>query len=369
MNEFDKFLADLKERLPEHLRERLLQPHAADELVKELPSLFPPARLAADEKGRRTWELTGLLYLSRGRHHDAIAIFNSMLKQMYTHQDHTSAFVHKGVPLVWLADCYQALGYRALAKRFLMLTLCEDAIECKGRLNPSTIGVYHRLVWQFGLPHKMIQDYAVKMAELASKKSEYKLFPEASLLDLDSDWQTEIPTAQETTQFVSNTFYIRHLMRQLGDDTGTALERLAHYLMSCIPGIRVARRKKTYSTDHDLVCAVDGSAVDFRSELGRYFVCECKDWNRPADFTSFAKFCRVLDSVKARFGIFFSKNGISGARRTTDAVREQLKVFQDRGLIIVALDKGVLKKLAEGKSLIAILRHKYELIRLDLRPS
>jgi len=292
-----------------------------------------------------------------------------MLKQMYTHQDNTSTFVHKGVPLVWIADCYQALGYRALAKRFLMHTLCEDAIACEGRLNPLDIGAYHRLVWQFGLPHKMIQDYAVKMAGFASKKSEYKLFPEAILLELDSDWQTEIPTAQEVTQFVSNTFYIRHLMRQLGDGTGTALERLAHYLMSCIPGIRVARRKKSFSSDYDLVCAVDGSDVDFRSELGRYFVCECKDWNHSANFTSFAKFCRVLDSVKARFGVIFSKNGISGDAHTTDAVREQLKVFQDRGLIIVALDEGDLEALAEGKSLIAILRHKYEVIRLDLRPS
>jgi hypothetical protein len=56
-----------------------------------------------------------------------------------------------------------------------------------------------------------------------------------------------------------------------------------------------------------------GMDVDFRSELGRYFVCECKDWKGPADFASMAKFCRVLDSTKSRFGILFSKNGISEA--------------------------------------------------------
>ncbi len=367
MSEFEEFLADLKGRLPKSLREKLLQPHAADELVKELPSLLPPASLAGDTKDRRTWEMVGLLYVNLGRHHDAIAIFRAMLNQMYTQQEGSSAFVHKGVPLVWLADCYQALGYRALSKRLLMLTLCEDAIASGGPINPPGTGVYHRLVWQFGLPHKQIQTYADQMAKLALKGGEYKLFPESVLLDLDQEWQTEIPSTQEATQFVSNMFYIRHLMNALGDGTGVPLERLAHYLMSCIPGLRVARRERSSSTDYDLVCAVDGVDLDFRADFGRYFVCECKDWSNPVNFTSFAKFSRVLDSVKARFGVIFSKEGLSGSARTTDAVREQLKVFQDRGLVIVALDKDDLAALADGKSLIAILRRKYEEVRLDLR--
>lgn len=102
--------------------------------------------------------------------------------------------------------------------------------------------------------------------------------------------------------------------------------------MSCIPGLRVARRARSRSTDYDLVCAMDGVEGDFRSDFGRYFVCECRDWSNPVNFTSFAKFSRVLDSVNTRFGVIFSKEGLSGSATTTDAVREQLKVYQDRGL-------------------------------------
>ena len=41
--------------------------------------------------------------------------------------------------------------------------------------------------------------------------------------------------------------------------------------------------------------------MDFRAELGRYLVCECKDWaDRAVDFTAIAKFCRVLDSAKCK---------------------------------------------------------------------
>src|SRR5262245_21935198 len=34
---------------------------------------------------------------------------------------------------------------------------------------------------------------------------------------------------------------------------------------------------------------------------------KCKDWSQPADLLTFAKFARVLDSTKSRFGILFSR--------------------------------------------------------------
>jgi len=80
-----------------------------------------------------------------------------------------------------------------------------------------------------------------------------------------------------------------------------------------------------------------------------------------------AKFCRVLDSIKARFGILFSKNGISGAGNTQFAQREQLKVFQDRGIVIVVLSLADLEEVASGANLVAKLRNQYEAVRLDLR--
>jgi hypothetical protein len=72
-----------------------------------------------------------------------------------------------------------------------------------------------------------------------------------------------------------------------------------------------------------------------------------------------------LDSVKARFGILFSIKGISGEGKRRDADLEQLKVFQDRGIIIVVIDRDVLERLAQGANFISILRTKYEGVRLN----
>jgi hypothetical protein len=81
-----------------------------------------------------------------------------------------------------------------------------------------------------------------------------------------------------------------------------------------------------------------------------------------------AKFCRVLDSVKSRFGILFSKQGISGEGKRKFAALEQLKVFQDRGSVIVVVDYEDLQRLAAGANFISMLRSKYETVRLNLEP-
>jgi len=193
------------------------------------------------------------------------------------------------------------------------------------------------------------------------------MFPEALLQRVDDDWVTAVPSAAEAFFYLASEGYVRWLLSQLGSPDGTALEFLADYLMSCMPGCRTRRRARSGSTDYDVVCSMEGSEVDFRSELGRYFVVESKDWAEPAGFTTMAKFCRVLDSSKAKFGILLSKNGISGVARTTDAAREQLKVYQDRGIVVVVLSLEDLGSIAEGASLIALLRKRYEAVRLDLQ--
>src|SRR5262249_14813046 len=137
------------------------------------------------------------------------------------------------------------------------------------------------------------------------------------------------------------------------------VEVLAEYLMSCMPGCRTRRRERSNSTDYNIVCAMEGFELDFRSELGRHFVCECKDWASAADFTTMAKFCRVLDSIKSRFGILFSRSGITGSGKTQFAEREQLKVFQDRGIVIVVLSLSDLQAVANGANLITLLRNRY----------
>jgi hypothetical protein len=248
-----------------------------------------------------------------------------------------------------------------------MLTLVEDAIRENGLISPETTGTYFRTVWLGGLSDADLKRYAKESDELNKSDASEAFYPEWVLQQLDGEWITQVPTSQESRVFVANPRYIMHLINSLGESAGNGLELLAEYLVSCMPGCRTARRRKTPSTDYDVVCSVEGVDLDFRSELGRYFVCECKDWaSKAADFTTMAKFCRVLDSVKSRFGILFSKNGISGEGKHRWADLEQLKVFQDRGIVIVVIDQKDLEAVADGANFISLLRSKYEAVRLNL---
>jgi hypothetical protein len=351
--------------LPENIRQYIDLPHGVGLLLSELPSLAhlqsPPLTIE-----HKIWEVVGAFYRDKQRFHDALAIYSKLYDHLLAAQDAAGTQYTKGTPLVWMSDCYAAMGCAAISQRYLMLTLIEDAIAGRGEVSPTETGVYFRLVWRGWLSEADLKRYARKIYQLYETSPEAALYPEWVLQQLDRDWITQAPTPQEAGVFASNPRYIEHLTRCLGNPSGKALEDLADYLMSCMPGCRTMKRKHSPSTEYDLICSVEGLELDFRSELGRYFVCECKDRSGPANFTAMAKFCRVLDSVKSRFGILFSRKGISGEGTRRDAALEQLKVFQDRGIVIVVVDQKDLERVAQGANFISLLRSKYERVRLNL---
>jgi len=345
---------------------KLRQRDGAYRLASVLPERIPHLETASPTDSLLGWEQVGYYYKIQGRLHEAISIYNSLYSHMMLDQQEAGRQVHKGMPLVWMSDCYSGLGYRVHAKRYLMLTLCEDAIMHAGKIDYDG-GPYFRLLWYYGLSHEAINRYTAKCWDFFEQKPDVARYPERVLTELDQEWMMEVPSIHEAPVFHCNRLYVRFLLSRLGSDGGRSLEFLAHYLMSLIPGCRAYLRRISRSTDYDVVGLLEGVAFDFRSELGRYFVCECKDWNKPANFTALAKFCRVLDSVKSRFGILFSKSGLSGSRRSADAEREQYKVFADRGIVIVVVSHSDLDRIAEGANFLSMLRLKYEQIRLDLK--
>ena len=356
-----------REKIPEGLWGLLTDPEGATEFLKELPIVFPPDTFFDDKRGHRCWELIGNFYKNQKLLYQAISIYISLYNHFLQTQEISKKRIRKGTPLVWISECYYAMGFPAIAKRYLMLSLCENAIHEKGQVPPKTTGTYWRLVYRHGLPDTEVSRYAAIAYNLSQHHKEEAFFPEWIVQEFDKDWIVEIPSANEAAVYVANTLYIKKLISNLGEGQGKILEKLAEYVLSCMPGCRTTRRQKTESTDYDIICSIEGFEVDFRSEFGRYFVCECKDWERPANFTMFAKFCRVLDSVKSRFGILFSKNGISGEGETKYAEREQLKIFQDRGMVIIVIDSNDLSYVADGGNLMNLLRAKYEKVRLDLK--
>jgi gamma-glutamylcyclotransferase len=364
--EADVWKRDVLERIPPRFHPILARRDGATRFVQELPQAFAPVTVASESDELRAWEAVGNFYRIQRRYYEALPVYAGLYEHMLLAQEQATTRYHKGMPLVWMSDCYGGMGYTLISRRYLMLTLVEDAIRESGTVSPDTTGIYFRLVSGGGLSDTELRRYAGEMNELWKSNPKEALYPEWVVQQLDRNWITQVPATQEVGVFSANQRYIRHLIAGLGEPSGKILELLADYLLSCMPGCRTSRRQRSGSTDYDIVCSMEGFDVDFRSELGRYFVCECKDWNSPADFSTMAKFCRVLDSVKSRFGILFSKFGITGEGKSKDAELEQLKVFQDRGMVIVVVNQKELEQIAGGSNFISLLRTKYERVRLNL---
>jgi len=360
---------ELVEKLPAKSLLLLYDRDGPAKFAEHLPSIFKPNEVAEQSNAQRAWELVGLYYLNQKRLYEALSIFSLLYDQILLTQETEGNWYHKGMPLCWISDCYLYMGFRIHAKRYIMLTLCEDAIRWKGNIPIETTGVYFRLIWRYGLSDSEFKRYSKLAFELYQEYPSEAVFPEWILQRLDTRWMTDFPDPKEVSMYTINSRYVNNLISKPRDMTGKTWEKLAEYLLSCMPGWRTNWRKRSGSSDYDIICSIDGFDVDFRSEFGRVFVCECKDTVMPADYTTIAKFCRVLDSIKSRFGIVFSRWGISGQGKTLYGEREQLKVFQDRGMVIVVVDEDDLRRVANGENFINLLRTKYERVRLDLRES
>ena len=363
-----QYINQFEQGLPTGLHGLLARRDGATLLAEALKKTFTPAAVAAPSNEQQAWERLGQFYTSLGRYHEALGIYAALYDHMCVSQQPKGVRSSKGMPLIWMSDCFHNIGYSLIGRRYMMLTLIEDAIKERGVITPDTTGTYFRLVWGGGLSDTELKRYAKAAYQYHLKNKKKSLYPEHVLQKLDQSWITEIPSQKEVGVYATNARYINHLISQLGKDAGESLELLAEYLLSCMPGCRTTRRRRSSSTDYDVICSMEGFDVDFRSELGRYFVCECKDLKKNrVDITMMAKFCRILDSTKARFGIIFTTHGISGENKTKDAEREQLKVYQDRGMVIVVVNRDDIEQVAKGANFISILRDKYERVRLDLR--
>jgi hypothetical protein len=241
--------------LPEKFRQYIELPHGVGLLISDLPSLLhlQSPDLTTEHK---MWEVVGSVFRQRQRFHEALTIYSKLYDHLLAAQEAAGTWCMKGTPLVWMSDCYAAMGCTAISQRYLMLTLVEYAIAGHGEVSPTDTGVYFRIVFRGWLSDADLKRYASEIYRLYESAPEAALYPEWVLQQLDREWITQVPTPQEAGVFAPNLRYIRHMIGSLGDPFGKTLESLADYLMSCMPGCRTMKRKQSPSTDYDLMNSI-----------------------------------------------------------------------------------------------------------------
>lgn len=146
----DEITRELNDKLEPNLLPLLEKRDGAALLAQALPGTYAPEKIVEGSSECRAWELAGIYYLRQRRPHEALPLFSALYDHMLAGQG-SGKRIHKGLPLIWIYECYLMMGFVALPKRYLMLTLIEDAISEKGKVSSESGGTYFRLVWRHGL--------------------------------------------------------------------------------------------------------------------------------------------------------------------------------------------------------------------------
>lgn len=351
-----------------------LQRGKVNGLIETLRALPIDTLITENSWQRRLWNYQGIQLRNYKRCHEAILVFESLIDCLQNQEKKKVERFHKGEPLYQIALCHRALGHRTIFQRYMMLALCEDAVEHKGRFVPWNVGTYRWLVRRLGMSDERFSQYMSSAWNVRQEDGlEYARFPEWVLRRLGKVWEPLQPTLSETHEFCINPNYVRFLLEKMkaekldkmGKDRGRPLEYLAHYLIGAIPGCRADLRRKTRSGEFDVIGAVVGRCSDFRAEIGRYFTCECKNWKVPLNASTAKKLCGEMEATGTKFAVLFSNLGITGEKRATDA-DNVIRAAAQRGKVIVVVTAADLEEIGKRVNFITMLRDKYEKVRFDL---
>jgi hypothetical protein len=215
-----EWIAKVEKEVPIEVQAQLVRRDGAAQLVERLPKIIPLSDVARPE-GEGVWQHCGYFYFHLRRYNEALGVFSAMYDQMLAYQLQMKHRIHKGMPLVRMSECHSNLKRPALAKRYLMLTACEDAISGEGHIDPGKTGIYFRLVWERGFSHRLLDRYAREVWKIAQKQPRESLFPEWLVQELDQDWMIEFPSVEESGLYFATIPYLNWLLGKLGSGRGS----------------------------------------------------------------------------------------------------------------------------------------------------
>jgi hypothetical protein len=353
--------------LPQGLKD-LLPRHEGARLCSEWLKQHHSTEDFRDSAGEAVfnWDIAGMWFGSQNRLHEALSVHSELYSLMCQAQS-GYGWIHKGHALVRLRDWHRLLGHPWHEERYLLLTLIEDAIRAEGSIVPEKTGVYYRFRWEQGRSDAEFAEIADRSWKTFSDNPDLHEFPEEILGRLGSDVSKRAAGYSEADLYEINVEYASALYRRAGQKDWRALERLASYELSCIPGFGVDPQKQSAASVFDVLIRLRGQYVDFRRELGAYLIGECKDWEAPVGTESIAYLAQNLTFHECTAGVLFSWSGISGSKDMKFAALTVLRAFHRGGKFILVLDRDDFGKAADGKPLQELLRERYEQVRFDIR--
>lgn len=150
------------------------------------------------------------------------------------------------------------------------------------------------------------------------------------------------------------------------EQKGQSYETLACLALELVPGVRVKYRKqRTDTSEIDIIAEYSGEPRNSMfNEYGPYILAECKNWSSPAAAKDLRDFHGKMQDCQVRLGVFFSRNGVTGAG-DRDAVGVSKKLFHQQGALLVVIDLRDLRAVAAGEDFGRLLERRCDALRFQ----
>lgn len=282
-----------------------------------------------------------------------------------------------------LTKLYILSGDKGAALRWSLLTHADDMLgehEHGGGAGKewllTTLGMSEEELWKFDeIAAENVKEIRNTLADDWSKPAGFAEDVLVQLMQKGPQFAHLFSRDTHIYEFPLSVPYLKSLLgcfdalNESPVEKGSSLERLASYIFSLIPGW-VARRNVLHedlSFETDLVVSNLNSGSNLATELlGRHFLVECKNWDKPVGVREVGYFLYRMRLTHAKFGVILVQKRITGKENEVEekAARSLIrKAFHEDGNICIDLNKEDLSNLLKGNSFWGMLLERIEKIR------
>jgi hypothetical protein len=258
-----------------------------------------------------------------------------------------------------LSDLYNEMNEQGLALRWAMLMQADDLLG----EHPQGGGAGRQLLMtRMGLSSfafdelNRISQLCLSTAQKEGWEKPVGFAEEVLCKFAQSKAGYVIAETFSVKEFPVSQGYFNALYKQANDSNGArskgvSLEDLALYLLmllpGCVPHKNVLAEQRMFESDV-LIHNLSPASTVITDLFGRHFLIECKNRKEKADSAIIGYFLYRMKLTHTRFGIIFSKSGITGGKNHEAAHELTRRAFHEDHLICVLISNEDLEKFGRG---------------------
>ena len=146
---------------------------------------------------------------------------------------------------------------------------------------------------------------------------------------------------------------------------GDLLEDLGEVLLGSPYCKLHGRNVRTKTAELDLIFRVKKLQETLFGSFSDLLIIECKNWSAKMSTKEVRSLSTKMEEIKAKTGIIFSKQGVTGKDNTSDARGFIRDCWRDKDQIIMVFDlKDLVSVIKNGKGLYSLLEERFHSVRL-----